>query len=1219
MDDSGSATILLFPVSEPKVSLKVVQSHFPAGSQIHTEDVVLFICRERLDIRPITWPLFGLRSADGLWLAPNQTIHDLDRSRHFPLEFRLRFKVPMPMRLSEFDPNAMEYYYEQLRHDYTSGRTILSKLDEVEMFRANNVWNKIRPLPPTPNEKEGHLLKDLWVKALEISVALIGIDVKEEKTELKKALKQMDKFVPKCLWYGALQKLLGSPKIRESLMMRFQDLERLNMSTNELKIHFSALLERFMPHYLEESFKGATTLPGTRIIQGISVIFRPPGKDQEPSLDMEPLPFRPRDKRKELCLLDQLSHISVEERDDGVIAIQLARKNGIPFYMTMNSKFEALAFLSHVCGYYRLCEKWTVSLTTFIVFPSLDQNLSEKIHGPITREFINEKMNANNRKKPGWYLMSQGTEKYNLYYLHVWVEGKAKPEVFAIKKLAEGFEVIGVSKGPFKTMRDLRSMLQDLHPGVQFENCIHPSEYDKASTLLLCRSTVKLRGDVLGTDLDAKETGEKVVIQFNQLSRFEALVKQGVYTAVWPGFWQKNRDKKEVAIKQLKREFRRSHLEDFLYLSQTVLSWDHPSLIQYFGTTLTSKANPMALVSEYFKLGHLAGYLECHATDIEDLDLMEAARSITDGVWYLQEKNLVHGKIRCENVFVYQHDDTRFHVKLGDPGVDNEYTTGEYHWLALEQLLAPDPCSKRHITFKTDMWALGTTFWQIFSMGSEPLPELGHEEVRQKYIQGFRLERPSRISPSLNMVYHIITDCWNPIPDERRSPQVIVRDLSQLLYRLFNSRNVNTYMMIDDLDSPTSSDSPTNINDSSGSSKSTLIASAETEVTNMGAAENVEQRNGTTKFVPMFQPMMNSQVTRNQIIQEPSSDPYLSDLIRSWIESQNGNGTGSSDCSPYHVGTSQFTSQTSLSSFTTTDSVSSIYTIDNDTQLTFNEERPLGVGNFGVVYKGILTKNNGEEENVAIKKLKDDLAAGDMRQELMIMRMLKHKNIVSIKATYNASDILIVMELLSNGSLNDYLRSHKDMIQYPKQLFEWAQNIVEGMVYLSQRKIIHRDLAARNILVDNDCQVKISDFGLARTLNSDVYSMSSDTDIPVQWIAPEGLHHRTFSVKSDVWSFGVTLWEIFSYGEEPYLEGCENFFRAAMPTEDLHMAKQRQQEEFKEWIRLLDHGARLGQPDKCPAALYTNVMSECWHFRPEIRPKFESLAKIINQIALQMT
>ncbi|TRY68639.1 hypothetical protein TCAL_08883, partial [Tigriopus californicus] len=1215
--EEGGQSILLFPLSEPKVSLNVVQSHFIGGSSIHTEDVVLYICRDRLDIRPIAWPLFGLRAADGLWLAPNQNIHELDRMKHFPLEFRLRFKVPVPLRLAELDPNAMKYYYEQIRHEYITGRTISSKLEEVEMYRKNGVWHKIRSLPQPSNEKDEHLMKDLWIKALEISGILVGIEVKEERTQLSKALKQIDKFLPSTLWYGAFQRLLHSSKIREGLIRRCQDLERENKPVIELKIHFLTLVERFMPHYFEESFTGETTQPGTQTTFGISVIIRPPGKDVEPNLEMEPLPFRPRDKRKELCLIDQLSQISVEERDDGVIGIQLARKNGIPFYMNMNSKMEALAFLSHVCGYYRLCEKWTISLTTFIVFPSLDQYLSEKIHGPITREFVNEKMNASNRKKPGWYLMSQGTEKYNLFYLHVWVEGKAKPEVFAIGKSANGFEVIGLGKGTFKTMRELRSMLHE-HQNVQFENCIHPSEYDKASTLLLCRSTIKLRGDVLGTDLDAKENGEKVVIQFNQLSRFEALVQEGVYTAVWPGFWQKHRDKKEVAIKQLKREFRRSHLEDFLYLSQTVLSWDHPSLIQYFGTTLTSKANPMALVCEYFKLGHLAGYLECHGTEIEDLDLMEAARSVTNGVWYLQEKNLVHGKIRCENVFVFQHDDTRFHVKLGDPGLDNEYTTGEYHWLALEQLLAPDPCSKRHITLKTDIWALGTTFWQIFSMGSEPLPELGNEEVRQKYIQGFRLERPSRISPSLNMIYQIITDCWNPIPDERRSPQVIVRDLSQLLYRLFNSRNVNTYMMIDDFDSPVSSSSPIHSNDSS-SCRSTLMASAETEVTNMGAAKSLELQNGTTKFVPMFQFMMSNHAVRNQINQEPNPNPFFKDIVQSWVESQNGNGTGSSDCSPYHVGTSQFTSQTSLSSFTTTDSVSSIYTIDNDTQLTFNEERPLGVGNFGVVYKGILTKNNGEEENVAIKKLKDDLAAGDMQQELKIMRMLKHKNIVSIKATYNTSNILIVMELLSNGSLNDYLRSHKDMIQYPKQLFEWAQNIVEGMVYLSQMKIIHRDLAARNILVDNDCQVKISDFGLARTLNSDVYSMSSDTDLPVPWIAPEGLHQRTFSVKSDVWSFGVTLWEIFSYGEEPFLDGCENFFRTAMPTEDLQMFKQRQQDEVKEWIRLLDHGARLGQPDKCPVALYTKVMSECWHLKPEIRPKFETLAKIINQIALQMT
>ena len=113
---------------------------------------------------------------------------------------------------------------------------------------------------------------------------------------------------------------------------------------------------------------------------------------------------------------------------------------------------------------------------------------------------------------------------------------------------------------------------------------------------------------------------------------------------------------------------------------------------------------------------------------------------------------------------------------------------------------------------------------------------------------------------------------------------------------------------------------------------------------------------------------------------------------------------------------------------------------------------------------------------------------------------------------------------------------------YPKQLFGYAQNIVDGMDYLTQNKIIHRDLAARNILVADQETVKISDFGLARVATNDSYVMNSSTNIPVRWEAIECLTHRKYSHKSDVWSFGVTLWEMFSYGEVPALQGCADFF-----------------------------------------------------------------------------
>jgi len=296
-------------------------------------------------------------------------------------------------------------------------------------------------------------------------------------------------------------------------------------------------------------------------------------------------------------------------------------------------------------------------------------------------------------------------------------------------------------------------------------------------------------------------------------------------------------------------------------------------------------------------------------------------------------------------------------------------------------------------------------------------------------------------------------------------------------------------------------------------------------------------------------------------------------------------------------------------------SMSSIYQLE-DSDIEYNTEFPLGEGNFGVVYKGVRTKSDGDWEQVAIKMIKDtdkmsNTAHDDMEREVALMKNLSHENIVKIKGVRTVGpSTIIVMEFIREGSLDRYLQVNRHNLDYPKQLFGYSQNIVDGMEYLTRKGIIHRDLAARNILVADQETVKISDFGLARQAsNSDFYVMTSTTNVPVKWEAIECLTHRKYSHKSDVWSFGVTLWEMFAFGASPALAGCQDFFTSY----------ERQMQDYRDWLAKLEEGVRLPQTELCPNYLYSRVMRDCWKKDPQTRPTFTQLKDLIKKAELEVT
>ncbi|XP_044180729.1 fibroblast growth factor receptor 4-like [Acropora millepora] len=275
-------------------------------------------------------------------------------------------------------------------------------------------------------------------------------------------------------------------------------------------------------------------------------------------------------------------------------------------------------------------------------------------------------------------------------------------------------------------------------------------------------------------------------------------------------------------------------------------------------------------------------------------------------------------------------------------------------------------------------------------------------------------------------------------------------------------------------------------------------------------------------------------------------------------------------------------------------------------------EKIIGKGAFGQVAKGTaknLSFRSGTR-NVAIKMIKANAPESDKRDlnsELELMKTLKpHPHVIKLLGCVTESEpLLVLIEYVPYGDLLGYLRKsrglndtyYKDPDIKPKsnltsqQLMKFAWQIADGMSYLSLRKVIHRDLAARNVLVGERETCKITDFGMARDVQDEnIYERKTKGRLPVKWTAYEALLYGQYTTKSDVWSYGVVLYEIFTIGGSPY------------PRMD-----------GRKVVSLLQEGYRMQKPEHVDNKLY-QIMVDCWQSEPEIRPSFADLTQQLKQM-----
>uniref|UniRef100_A0A3Q0SHZ7 non-specific protein-tyrosine kinase n=1 Tax=Amphilophus citrinellus TaxID=61819 RepID=A0A3Q0SHZ7_AMPCI len=253
--------------------------------------------------------------------------------------------------------------------------------------------------------------------------------------------------------------------------------------------------------------------------------------------------------------------------------------------------------------------------------------------------------------------------------------------------------------------------------------------------------------------------------------------------------------------------------------------------------------------------------------------------------------------------------------------------------------------------------------------------------------------------------------------------------------------------------------------------------------------------------------------------------------------------------------------------------------------------RILGEGFFGEVHDGVYKSPMGERIRVAIKTCKD--CSADVKEKFLseagLMKDLDHPHIVRLIGVIEADPVWIVMELYEHGELGNYLIEHQYTLG-TATLVLYCLQICKALAYLEGLNMVHRDIAVRNVLVASPECVKLGDFGLSRYVDEQEYYKASVSRLPIKWMAPESINFRRFTTASDVWMFGVCVWEIFSMAQQPFF-WLEN----------------------GQVITQLEAGVRLHKPQHCPPTVYS-LLTRCWAYEPHSRPTFSQLACSLSDI-----
>ncbi|XP_013399489.1 tyrosine-protein kinase JAK2 [Lingula anatina] len=1162
---------------------------FTTPSRKYTAEELCLIAAKKIGLSPITFHLFGLVTPDlHLWLPPGKVLMVSDSSRQEYL-FRLRFKLPFRVDSSNLwmlirrDLKAFHYYFLQCRHDFVND--VLKTRYGTTLSTSHNL---------------GLAVLDMF---------RVGVQNKMTSADQVLAKYGYKIFLPPSS-LGGFNKLLDSVRLKKN----FKD-ELDKLFTDQSSIQAQNLTS-IKHRYLNGLFTRVAVY-GSEFLQGKDPsenIWVDPHHETCPGIYTSKL-INKKSVKEHLCKIEDIDFISVVPQSQHDFEVRIQSRNSSLKPLMFGKQEQMESFVSCVDGYCRLMKDFYYHPCSKITSPLLAEMMKSKCHGPVTPDWAKKQLEKRENNTPGTYLLKQSSHTFDQHTLFLVTQ--ARIVVFEISFTDEdGYRLeTGDNTEKEPAFEDLNALRRHYHLAGR-KKLSHPTEgsidfvlktplipgKDQCPSILLCAPLLddedkeeKEKKDellysrtntpylVLETQIKKSEIhGSRAEhIGANQITKvqFGQLYFKGTDSSRW----------KEVAIKSLASSSPKL-LEAFQQGVSKASAWTSRYIIKSHAICLD---RPFRVLMEEARMGSLLDLLRNREKIFSLSHLVNIAEQLAEALMYLDENNFTHGNIRCRNVLACSENTDGYVVKLSDPGLIYFYSgLASDSVINIERLpwLAPELHNNFHaFNIESDVFAFGVTLWEILSVGARPLESESAEMTQVFFSSGRTLPIPMCCKPCMTdreeiadtkrSLHVLVNECTRAVASERKPTKSILRDIRQMQLNVHHRHDTMLYAVINE--------------DSDHGYMNTDDRSISTDRQWCKLILDELSQEAADVAKPLKRPPTRQLVIPPRV---GSREPQLPKAVPRHTTNDNS----SDDLVDGSAHPVIFMSQRPLPP--TPGTLRKLKWKD----LIIDRTKVLGAGHYGCVYLG---RYKPENRMVAVKQLKDDQKDYEaFFHEMKIMNKLNHPNVVNmIGATRDSKDahdeIYLVMEFVGNGTVMKYIEQRKPD---DHQLTKLSRDIAEGMAYLGSFGIVHRDLAARNVLVTFDHRAKISDFGLSRALDDNVYYTMRRTkgDFPIFWWAPECIQFHRFTTRSDVWSYGMVLWELFTRGT--------NSVRRNMEREIRTRASQRKMQPVETFLLMLHEGWHLPLPEVWPLEI-REIIQSCWQINKEDRPLFINIRERLEE------